>query len=92
MSALRAGVLALVVLVVAVYFGFSKSNPFENPYELNAVVRDAQNLKPGSPVRIAGVEVGKVTKVEADGRRRARREGDDGAQGRRAADPARRRA
>jgi len=54
------------VLVVAVYFGFSKSNPFENPYELNAVVRDAQNLKPGSPVRTAGVEVGKVTKVKAE--------------------------
>ena len=28
-------------------------------------MRDAQNLKPGSPVRVAGVEVGKVTKVEA---------------------------
>jgi phospholipid/cholesterol/gamma-HCH transport system substrate-binding protein len=65
MSAFRAGLLTLVVLVVAAYFGFSKSNPFANPYELRAVVRDAQNLKPGAPVREAGVEVGKVTKVEA---------------------------
>jgi phospholipid/cholesterol/gamma-HCH transport system substrate-binding protein len=67
MSALRAGVLALVVIVVAGYFGFTKANPFTNPYELNAVVRDAQNLKRGAPVRTAGVEVGKVTKIESEG-------------------------
>jgi phospholipid/cholesterol/gamma-HCH transport system substrate-binding protein len=65
MSAFRAGLLTLVVIVVAAFFGFSKANPFSNPYELRAVVRDAQNLKPGSPVREAGVEIGKVTKVEA---------------------------
>jgi phospholipid/cholesterol/gamma-HCH transport system substrate-binding protein len=65
MSAFRAGVIALVVIVVAAYFGFTKANPFENPYQLHAVVRDAQNLKPGAPVRIAGVQVGKVTGVES---------------------------
>jgi virulence factor Mce-like protein len=65
-SAFRAGVLALVVLVVAGYFGFTRANPFANPYELRAVVRDAQNLTPGAPVRIAGVEVGKVTSVDAE--------------------------
>ena len=66
MTALRAGILALVVIVVAAWFGFTKANPFANPYELNAVVRNAQNLKPGAPVRVAGVNVGKVTKVESD--------------------------
>jgi phospholipid/cholesterol/gamma-HCH transport system substrate-binding protein len=65
MSVFKAGVLAVVVLVVATYFGFTKANPFANPYELQAVVRDAQNLKQGAPVRIAGVDVGRVTKVEA---------------------------
>jgi phospholipid/cholesterol/gamma-HCH transport system substrate-binding protein len=65
MSVFKAGVLALVVIVVASYFGFTKANPFANPYELQAVVRDAQNLKPRAPVRIAGVDVGQVTKVEA---------------------------
>jgi phospholipid/cholesterol/gamma-HCH transport system substrate-binding protein len=65
MSAFKAGVLAVVVIVVAAYFGFTKANPFADPFELKAVVRDAQNLKPGAPVRIAGVEVGRVTKVEA---------------------------
>jgi virulence factor Mce-like protein len=66
-NAFRAGVLTLVVIVVAAYFGFTKTNPFANPYELSAVVSNAQNLKPGAPVRIAGVEVGKVTKVESSG-------------------------
>jgi phospholipid/cholesterol/gamma-HCH transport system substrate-binding protein len=65
MTPFRAGVLALVVIVVATYFGFTKANPFANPYELKAVVRDAQNLKTGAPVRIAGVDVGKVTKIDA---------------------------
>ena len=46
------------------YFGFTKSNPFANPYEFKAVFNDVNNLKPKSPVRIAGVEVGKVKKVE----------------------------
>ncbi|MGH8572706.1 MAG: MlaD family protein [Gammaproteobacteria bacterium] len=38
------------------------------------MVRDAQNLKSGAPVRIAGVDVGKVTEVEAaeDGQAAAR--------------------
>jgi phospholipid/cholesterol/gamma-HCH transport system substrate-binding protein len=70
MSAFRAGVLTLVVIAVASYFGFTKANPFADPFELKAVVRDAQNLKSRAPVRIAGVDVGKVTKIEAaeDGR------------------------
>jgi phospholipid/cholesterol/gamma-HCH transport system substrate-binding protein len=66
-SAFRAGVLTLVVILVAGYFGFTRSNPFANPYEVSAIVTNAQNLKPGAPVRIAGVEVGKVTKVESTG-------------------------
>jgi phospholipid/cholesterol/gamma-HCH transport system substrate-binding protein len=60
----KAGVLALVVIGVLAYFGFTKANPFANPYELNAVVDDARNLKPRAAVRIAGVDVGKVTKIE----------------------------
>ncbi|HEY1277936.1 MAG TPA: MlaD family protein [Thermoleophilaceae bacterium] len=67
MSPFRAGVLALVVLAVVSYFGFTKANPFSNPYELHAVFRDARNLQTRSPVRIAGVDVGRVTKVEPAG-------------------------
>jgi virulence factor Mce-like protein len=56
-----------VVIVVAGYFGFTRANPFANPYEVSAVVTNAQNLKRGAPVRIAGVEVGKVVKIESTG-------------------------
>ena len=62
---LKAGVLALVLIGLFAYFGFSNANPFSNPYELKAVVDDARNLQQRSTVRIAGVDVGKVTKVEA---------------------------
>src|SRR5688500_13586190 len=65
MSAFGAGLIALVIAVVAVYFGFTKSNPFADPYELQAVFDTVNNLKVRSPVRVAGIEVGKVTKVEA---------------------------
>jgi phospholipid/cholesterol/gamma-HCH transport system substrate-binding protein len=64
MSPFGAGVLALVVVGLFTYFGFTKANPFANPYEFKAVFNDVNNLKPKSPVRIAGVEVGKVLKVE----------------------------
>jgi phospholipid/cholesterol/gamma-HCH transport system substrate-binding protein len=64
MSKLRAGILALAVIGLFAYFGFTKANPFSNPYQLNAVFNNVNNLKPKSPVRIAGVEVGKVKKVE----------------------------
>ncbi len=64
MSVFKAGILAITVLVLLAYFGFTKANPFANPYELKAMFRDVESLKTRSPVRIAGVEVGKVTKVE----------------------------
>jgi phospholipid/cholesterol/gamma-HCH transport system substrate-binding protein len=63
-SVFKAGILALTTLALLAYFGFTKANPFANPYELKALFRDVENLKPRSPVRIAGVEVGKVTKVQ----------------------------
>jgi phospholipid/cholesterol/gamma-HCH transport system substrate-binding protein len=62
---LKAGILALVVIGVLVFFGFTKLNPFSDPFELKAVVGDARNLQTRSVVRMAGVEVGKVTKIEA---------------------------
>jgi phospholipid/cholesterol/gamma-HCH transport system substrate-binding protein len=73
MSTFTIGVIALVVTLIAVYLGFTKSIPFRSHYEVKAAFKSANNLRTASPVRIAGVEVGKVTKVE-----RAR-EGDEGA-------------
>jgi len=60
----RTGLLAIVVIALGAYLAFTKANPLANPYEFRAVFRDVNNLKPSSPVRIAGVEVGKVKKVE----------------------------
>ena len=64
-TSFQVGAIGIVVLAMLIYLGFSKDIPFVNPpYELKAVVADAQNMSKRSPVRIAGVEVGQVTKVE----------------------------
>lgn len=59
-----AGVIAVALIALGAYFGFTKNNPFANPYELNAVFKDTNRLKNKSPVRIAGVDVGEVVAVE----------------------------
>jgi virulence factor Mce-like protein len=61
---LKAGLIFLVLAILATYFAFSKANPFAQPYELYAVFENANELKERSPVRIAGVEVGKVKSIE----------------------------
>ena len=66
MSRFTAGLIAIVLIAVGTFLAFTKANPFSNPYELQAVFRNANNLNVGSPVRIAGVEVGKVKGVEAN--------------------------
>jgi ABC-type transporter Mla subunit MlaD len=65
LSRFKAGLIAIVVLTALTYVGFTKVNPFANPYELKATFRSATNVKPRSPVRVAGVDVGEVKKVEA---------------------------
>jgi phospholipid/cholesterol/gamma-HCH transport system substrate-binding protein len=62
-SRLRVGLLALVLVSVATYFGFTKHIPFTHGYRVHAVFEGSNNLRPGSPVRIAGVNVGKVVDV-----------------------------
>ena len=59
------GLIALVLIAVGTFLGFTKDIPFVNePYEIRAAFRDGSGLNAGSPVRIAGVEVGEVRKVE----------------------------
>lgn len=64
MSNYTAGLIALVLVVAGTFFGFSRWNPFADPYEFTAVFESANNLKERSQVRVAGVNVGKVVKVE----------------------------
>ncbi len=64
-SAFAVGVAVIVFAVVVTYLGFTKDVPLiNNPYEIKAAFRDTSGINAGSPVRIAGVEVGKVTSVE----------------------------
>jgi phospholipid/cholesterol/gamma-HCH transport system substrate-binding protein len=65
---LRVGLVFLVILVIAVYFGFTKHVPFKHGFRLKADFATAVNIYPTSPVRIAGVDVGKVSAVSRDGR------------------------
>jgi virulence factor Mce-like protein len=64
MTAFRAGLIAVLVVVAGSYLGFTKKIPFRSHFEVKAAFRSSNNLRPNSPVRIAGVEVGKVAKVE----------------------------
>ena len=45
------------------YFGFTKAIPFKHHYTVQAVFPSANGIRTGSPVRVAGVNVGKVTGV-----------------------------
>jgi ABC-type transporter Mla subunit MlaD len=60
-SPAKFGALFLLVVAIGVFFGFAKRVPFKQRYEVQAVVRTSNLLAKGSPVRIAGVKVGKVT-------------------------------
>ena len=63
-SPLVVGLLVAVVTVVGVYFGFTKDNPFAGKFEVRAVFESATSIRLNSPVRIAGVNIGKVKAVE----------------------------
>ena len=63
-SPFAVGAIVLVVVAIGCYFGFTKANPLASPFEVRAVFESANNIKVNSPVRIAGVNVGKVVGVE----------------------------
>ncbi len=65
---LTLGVIAVVVVALGTYLAFTKSIPFTSPgYEVKATFGNAVNIAIKSPVRIAGVNVGKVTEKEGSG-------------------------
>jgi phospholipid/cholesterol/gamma-HCH transport system substrate-binding protein len=63
----RFGIGLVVVLAIILYFGFTKHIPFKHGFRLNAVFNTAVNVRPKSPVRIAGVNVGKVASIRREG-------------------------
>jgi phospholipid/cholesterol/gamma-HCH transport system substrate-binding protein len=58
------GTLAVLAGVVIMFFGFTKDIPFTSGFQVRAQFESANSIRPNSPVRIAGVEVGKVKAVE----------------------------
>jgi ABC-type transporter Mla subunit MlaD len=65
MNPLTAGLIVLVLAGVGVFFGFTKHVPFTHGFQLKAVFPSANSIRKNSPVRIAGVNVGKVKAIEA---------------------------
>lgn len=64
-SPFAVGLAVIVVAIVGTYLGFTKDIPLvNNPYEIKAAFGDTSGINAGSPVRIAGVDVGEVTGVE----------------------------
>ncbi len=63
----RIGLIVIVLLVVVAYFGITKQIPFQQGFQLKAQFASALNIKPKSPVRIAGVDVGEVTGLQREG-------------------------
>jgi phospholipid/cholesterol/gamma-HCH transport system substrate-binding protein len=63
-SPLTIGLIALAIVLVGVYLGFTKNIPLTHGFRVKATFESANSLRVNSPVRIAGVAVGKVKKVE----------------------------
>lgn len=59
-SLTRVGLLAVILMIIAIFFAFSRQLPWQSGFKLNAVFANAIEIKPGAPVRIAGIDVGKV--------------------------------
>ena len=67
LSPLAVGVIFIILTGLVAYFSFTKANPFASPFEVKAVFTNAIDIRPNSPVRIAGVDVGKVKAIERKG-------------------------
>lgn len=65
LSRFQAGALALALIAGVSLLGWFRVNPFHDAHEVKAAFRSAVGVQSRTPVRIAGIDVGKVTKVEA---------------------------
>jgi phospholipid/cholesterol/gamma-HCH transport system substrate-binding protein len=62
-SPFKVGAIVLVVILAATYLGFTKHVPFTHGFRVKAVFPSANSIRTNSPVRIAGVNVGKVKAI-----------------------------
>jgi phospholipid/cholesterol/gamma-HCH transport system substrate-binding protein len=63
-SSVAIGAAVVIVVAIGAVLAFTKELPWGDAYELKAVFSTSQSLRDGSPVRIAGVEVGEVVDVD----------------------------
>jgi ABC-type transporter Mla subunit MlaD len=64
---MRFGAIVLIIAAIGVYFGFTKHVPFTHSFRLKGQFASVLNIKPKSPVRVAGVNVGTVSSIERQG-------------------------
>jgi virulence factor Mce-like protein len=57
-----AAVFALLIVAIT-YLAFTRGLPFQSPYEIRGVFADVNQLRQGSDVRIAGIDIGTVASV-----------------------------
>ena len=64
----QAGLIGLILIVAITYGCYTKfANPLSSSFTVNATFSSVNGLIPGSPVRIAGVQVGTVSSVQSIG-------------------------
>ncbi len=65
---LAVALIVIVTVVFVTYYAFNQGLPFVHRFTLYALVNNSVNLRSDSPVRIAGIDVGKVDGVSPAGR------------------------
>jgi phospholipid/cholesterol/gamma-HCH transport system substrate-binding protein len=58
------GLVLVVVVAASSFLAYTKKLPWSHTFTVHAVFTTSQNINVNSPVRIAGVNVGKVTSIE----------------------------
>ena len=63
------GLAVAIVIALGSVLAYTKELPWSGGHEISATFASAQGVRPSSPVRVAGIQVGEVTKVDqlADG-------------------------
>lgn len=61
----KVGLFSLTALIAlfAIFFWLTGSKLFQNGYELEAIFERIEDLRPGAPVKLQGVDVGRISRV-----------------------------